>query len=42
MLVRLIENKVRVFIDKFLHGILDELVERVQLLPHETLLIEEA
>lgn len=29
MLVRLIENEVRVFIDKFLHGILDELVERV-------------
>ena len=42
MLVRLVENEIRILVNQLLHGVLDELVKRVQLLPNKTLLIEEA
>ena len=42
MLVRGVKNQVRVFIHEFLHRILDEFIEGVELLMDETLCIEEA
>ena len=42
MLVALVKNEVRVLVHKLLHRILYELVERVELLPDETFLLEEA
>ena len=41
VLVRLVKNEVRVLVDQLLHGVLDELVERVKLLPDKTFLVEE-
>ena len=41
MLVRGVKNQVRVFIHEFLHRILDEFIEGVELLTDETLCIEE-
>ena len=41
MLVRGVKNQVRVFIHQFLHGVLDEFIEGVELLTNETLCIEE-
>ena len=42
MLVGSIKNQVRVFVHEFLHGVLDEFIEGVELLTDETLCIEEA
>jgi hypothetical protein len=42
VLIRLVKDEVGVLVDKFLHRILHELVERVELLAHETFLVEEA
>ncbi len=42
MLVRLVEDEVGVLVHQFLHGILDKLVEGVELLSDETFLREEA
>lgn len=42
VLVCLVEDEIRVLVDKFLHRILHKLIERVQLLPHETFLVEKA
>jgi len=41
MLIRLVEDEVRVLVDQLLHGILHELVKRVKLLSYETFLVEE-
>ena len=41
MLVGLVKDEVRVFVDEFLHGVLYEFVEGVKLLTHETFLLKE-
>lgn len=41
VLICLVEDEVCVFVDQFLHGILYELIERVELLTNEALLVEE-
>ena len=41
MLVGSIENQVRVFVHEFLHSVLDEFIDGIELLTDKTLCIEE-